>query len=158
MSIATVPVTPPDLIHKFQFAVEIDGWEQAYFTKANLPEIEFDEATLAPGGSYFDVKLPGRAKFSDITLELGTRADVADDEALAWLSSQVDLAKHRSSVPSEFLRDIAIVQNNRPGEEYRRWTVHGAWIKKYTPGEGDGSSSDFQIRQIVIAYQFYTAD
>jgi len=156
MGIVATLTTPADMVHKFQFGVEIDGFEQALFQKCNLPEIEFDEATFGGAGSYFDMKLPGRAKFADIVLELGTRADTASDEVLEWIEQQVDLAQHRSSPPSEFLRDLAIIQYTRPGLEYRRWNVHGAWVKKYVPGEGDGASSDIQIRQVTLTYQYYT--
>lgn len=151
-------VTPKDLIQSWQFAVEIDGFEAAYFTKADLPEAEFEEVTFAPAGSAFDQKLPGRAKFADITLEKGIPADSADTAAFTWLTSQMDFSAGTGTPAADYLKDIAVVEYSRDGQAARRWNLRGAWIKKYTPGNREGGKSENAMEQIVVTYQYYSLE
>lgn len=152
------PRTPVAQVQAWQFGVEIDGFTQAYFTKATLPEVELDTAEFSPAGSMFNQKLPGRAAFADITLTMGTRSDTAEDEAFTWLTQTFNVLEQIGADPADFLRDIAIVQYSRPGVEFRRWVLHGAWVKKYAPGEQDGSSSDNVMRELTLSYQYYTQE
>ena len=58
----SVGVTPKNLHQKWQFGVVIDGFEAGLFTKASLPEFEFDEVKFSPAGAIFDQKVAGRVE------------------------------------------------------------------------------------------------
>lgn len=148
------PNTPPNLIQAWQFGVEIQGFTAAYFTRSNLPEIEFEESSFAPAGSLFNTKLPGRATFSDVVMSLGQRAEEAEDAAWLWVTKQADFQTQVGADPSSFMLDVAITQYSRPGNAFRRWVLFGAWVKKYVPGDMDGSSSDPIVRELTLTYQF----
>ena len=147
---------PKNIRQKWMFAIEINGFNAALFTKCQMPKAEFEEATFSPAGSMFDQKVPGRVKFEDITLEKGILVDGADDSALSWLKSQADLEAGTGDNPEAFMRDVDIIERNRQGEETRRFTLHGAWIKKYEQDDNDGGSSDAAIEKITLCYQYWT--
>lgn len=149
-------VTPRDLVQNWAFAVEIDGFNAAFFTKADMPKAEFEQAEFAPAGSAFDQKLPSRVKFDDITLEKGVSVEGTDRAVLDWISQQMDFTTGTGTLSATYLRDIAIVEYDRAGTEVRRWTVIGAWVKKYEPGTREGKNSENAIEQLTIAYQYYT--
>lgn len=148
--------TPQSLVQAWQFGVEINGFDTALFRKGQEPKTEFDESSFAPGGSMFDQKLPGRAKFADITLEKGQLQAGADSAALAWVQTQVDVINVTGGLPSSFLRDVDIVRYDRTGKEIRRWTLHGAWVKSLEFDDIEGGKSDPSIEKITLAYQYWT--
>lgn len=149
-------VMPKELIQNWSFSIEIDGFNAAYFTKAEMPKVEFEQAEFAPAGSLFDQKLPGRAKFDDITLDRGVFADGVDSEAYTWISQTADFAAGIGAIQTMYLKDIAIVEYDRVGNEMRRWDLHGAWIKKYEAGTREGKNTENAIETITITYQYYT--
>jgi len=155
-----VGVTPKSLHQKWQFGVEIDGFTAAYFTKANLPEVEFEVTKFAPGGAIFDQKAPGRATFNDVTLEMGVPQDnAAGEELMEWLKLQIDIPNNVGAcAPEDAMKDVDIIEFSRCGEEIRRWRLHDAFIKTAKFGELDGSSSDNSIRSATIAYNYFSVE
>ncbi len=148
--------TPKSLYQRYQFAVEINGFDYALFQKVKLPDIEFEEVAFAPAGSMFDQKVAGRAKFSDITYEKGIQQDGTDREALNWVQKILDVNASSGGVPEDYMRDVDIVQYNRQGNETRRWTLHGAWVKKLEYGELEGKSNENVIEVMTLSYQYYS--
>lgn len=151
-----IGTTPSSLFQSWQFGVEINGFNAALFSKGKEPSIEFEEVAFAPAGSMYDQKTPGRVKFEDITLEKGVLQNGADQAALTWLASQVDVLAGTGGVPSDCLRDVDLVRFDRSGRETRRWTLHGAWIKKYEGDELEGGKTDNSIEKITLCYQYWT--
>lgn len=147
--------TPRSLVQRWQWSIEIDGFDAALFSKATIPSIEFEETTFASAGAMFDHKAAGRATFDDITLEKGQVQDGADDEINNWLRTQMDLAAQTGGVPSEYMRDFDLVQRDRHGNEYKRYRIKGAWIKRFEAGDLEGASSENVIEVLTMAYQYY---
>jgi len=143
------------LYHRSQFAIEANGFDLALFQKAKLPEAEIEEVSFSPAGSIADQKVAGRVKYADIALEKGVRQDGADREALNWFNNVLGV-KAGMGLPEDYMRDVDIVQYNRRGEETRRWTLHGCWIKKLEYGDVEGSSNENVIEIITLTYQYYT--
>lgn len=153
-----VGLVPKSLHQKWQFGVEIDGFTAAYFTKANLPEFEFEDVAFAPGGSIFDQVAAGRVSFSDVTLEMGEPQGEAGDALYEWVEQVVDTLTNSGGVPETYLRDVDIVQFDRTGTEYKRWRLHGAYPKSGNFGELEGGSSDNTIRTLTLKYQYPTKE
>ena len=147
---------PKSLYQNWQFAVEINGFDVALFKKTDLPKTEFDEVTFAAGGSMFDQKVAGRAKFEDLNMEKGLLQDGGDEAARDWIKKQVDVNAGVGNLPNDYMQDADLVQYDRTGAETRRWTLHGAWIKKLEYDELDGSSSENTIEKLTITYQYWT--
>lgn len=148
-------VTPKSLIQKWQFSVEIAGFDPAYFTKADLPEIEFDKAEFNPAGSMFPQKAAGRASFNDITLEKGKSQGPTEESLLSWIRQCITVAAATGGVPTDYMRDIDLVQYDRTGAEVKRFRLFSAFVGSAKFGEGDGSSSDNDMESITICYQFF---
>lgn len=151
-------VTPQSLQQKWQFGVEITGLEKAwaYFTKADFPEIEFDEVEFNPAGSMFPMKAAGRAKFSDITLEKGVPQDVdQEDSILGWIKACISVSAMTGGVPKLYQKDVDLVRYDRTGKEIKRFRLFGAWVKSAKFGEGDGSSSDNEMESMTLSFQYF---
>lgn len=146
---------PQNLYQNWQFAIEINGFDVALFKKGQEPKTEFEEVTFAPAGSMFDQKVAGRMKFGDLTLEKGVLADGSDEAARDWVRLQADVNYGVGALPDEYMRDIDIVRYDRSGNETRRWTLHGAWIKSLEYDDLEGGSSDNTIEKISIAFQYW---
>ncbi len=156
MTMSVSPRIPESLVHRDKFAVEANGFDLALFSKAKLPEVEFEEITFSPAGSSFDQKVPGRPKYADITLEKGVLQSGADTEALTWFERIID-ANTGVGVPiPAYLKDVDIVLYNNSGAEVRRFTLHGAWVKKLEYGDADASVSENVIEIITLTYQYFT--
>lgn len=147
---------PQSLYQNWQFAIEINGFDVALFRKGQEPKTEFEEVAFAPAGSMFDQKVAGRMKFEDITLEKGTLADGSDESARDWVRLQADVNAGVGALPDEYMRDIDIVRYDRSGNETRRWTLHGAWIKSLEYDELEGGSSDNTIEKLTLCYQYWS--
>ena len=151
----TAGVTPKSIAQKWQFGVEIDGFNAAYFTKIGLPEVEFEEVTFAPAGSMFNQKAAGRASFSDIDAEKGVPQDVSDFSLLNWVKKCIDVFTATGGVPADYMKDIDIVRYDRTGKEIQRYRLYGAWVKRAKFGELEGGSSDNDIESMTISYQYF---
>ncbi len=147
--------TPKSLVQRWQWSIEIDGFDVALFSKATIPPLEFEETTFASAGAMFDHKTAGRVSFDDITLEKGQVQDGTDDEVFNWIKTQLDVSTQTGGVPADYMRDFDIVQRDRAGNEYRRYRIKGAWIKKFEGGDLEGASSENVIEVLTMAYQYY---
>lgn len=146
---------PQSLYQNWQFAIEINGFDVALFRKGQEPKTEFEEVAFSPAGSMFDQKVAGRLKFDDITLEKGVLANGSDEAARDWVKLQANVNLNTGALPDQYMRDIDIVRYDRSGNETRRWTLHGAWIKTLEYDELEGGSSDNTIEKLTITYQYW---
>ena len=133
---------PKSLYQNWQFAIEVNGFDVALFHKGQEPKTEFEEVAFAPAGSMFDQKVAGRVKFEDITLEKGTLQDGSDEAAREWIKKQVDVNAVTGGLPADYMRDIDVVRYDRTGNETRRWTLHGAWVKALEYDELEGGNTE----------------
>lgn len=149
-------VTPQSVHQQWQFGVEIQGFNAAYFTSVDpLPNINFEEVTFAPAGSMFDQKVAGRASFPDITLSKGIPQDNPETDILDWIKKCINVYQATGGVPKDYMRDVDIVDYDRTGREIRRYRLYGAWVKEYNPGSRDGGSSENSIEEMVLTYQYF---
>lgn len=106
----------------------------------------------------FDQKVAGRVKFDDIVLEKGILQDGTDEATLDWLKQEVDVNATTGGLPNDYMRDIDIVRYDRSGNETRRWTLHGAWVKKVEYTELEGGNTENTIEKLTICYQYWTKE
>lgn len=148
-------VTPQSLQQKWQFAVEIGGFNAAYFTQSDFPEMEFDEVEFNPAGSMFPQKSAGRASFSDVTLEKGVPQEEPEENILDWIRQCITVAAATGGVPADYMRDVDLVKYDREGNEIQRFRLFNAWVKTAKFGEAEGGSSDNEIETMTLTYQFF---
>jgi phage tail-like protein len=147
---------PQSLYQNWQFAIEVNGFDVALFKKGQEPKTEFEEVAFAPAGSMFDQKVAGRVKFDDLTFEKGSLQDGSDESARDWIRRQVDVNTGTGGLPADYMRDVDIVRYDRAGNETRRWTLHGAWIKTLEYDELEGGNTDNTIEKLSLCFQYWT--
>lgn len=139
---------------RFKFLVEIDGFVRAGFQKAGPLEANVEKIEYREGGALLPDKSAGGASFEDITLEYGATDSLED---YAWFSQVLDAATQTGGAdPSEYKRDLAIIQLDRAGREVQRWNVYGAWPVRFRAGDWDNTATtEKTIRQLVLTYDYF---
>jgi phage tail-like protein len=146
---------PQSLYQNWQFAIEINGFDVALFSKGQEPKTEFEEVAFAPAGSMFDQKVAGRMKFEDITFEKGILQTGLDRAAIDWVRLQGNVLLAAGALPQQYMRMVDVVRYNRMGIETRRWKLVGAWVKTLEYSELEGGNTENTIEKITICYQYW---
>ncbi|MBL7208499.1 MAG: phage tail protein [Dehalococcoidia bacterium] len=108
-----------------RFHVEIDGIEEAAFGECSGLEAETEVLTYEQGGvNDHPDKLPGRTKFTNVSLKRG----VTDSNALwEWYSKVIQGKVERKS--------FSIILYDPKGSEVKRWSFERAYPVKWSgPG------------------------
>jgi len=127
----------------YAFYVEIGGIVQAAFHECTGLEIELDITEYEEGGlNTYVHKLPGRVKYSDLTLRFGT---AGSEDLWKWYERVCQGTIER--------KDISIVLHDTAGEEVRRWSFTGAYPIQWTGPELGADSTEVAIDTLVIAHQ-----
>ena len=132
-----------DPYKNFRFRVEIEGLQQAGFREvsgfdASLDVIEYREVDQ----EITKRKIPGLAKYSNITLKWGVTDSV---ELYTWLEECIDGTITRKTV--------TIIALNETGDDVATWTVSEAWPVKYTAASFNATNSEVAIDSIEIAHE-----
>lgn len=146
-----IPVFPGNPRQKHQFNVLIDGFESAWFEKAQIPELETEIDEFNPAGSVRATKFAGRMKVGDAVLEKGMMSDSADLAGWEWLKTVIDTEAGDLGDPARYKKDIEIVHVDRVGRVIQRWMLKGAFVKKLTVVDGEGGSSEHVIETLTLS-------
>lgn len=129
-----------------RFLLEIDGIAKAGFSSATIPEtstevVEYREGDERPTPR----KLIGSNEYGDLTLETGVTDDSV--ELFEWWDQvqqgEVEAAR----------RNIAVVVQDRGGEDGARWEFRDAWPRQYDAPDLDASANDVAIESLEIAHE-----
>ena len=142
---------PRRLDHKYNFGVEIDGFQSAAFNKCSGIEWEAADVDYWEGGAIIPVKEPGRITVPDVTLDRGVGLD---EDMHNWAVEAYDFVKNGGVVPQDLKRNLEVVQYARDKSEKRRVTLFNGYPKKYSFGEWDNDADEVVIEQLVIRYDF----
>jgi phage tail-like protein len=136
---------------KFMFAVEIDGLEVAWFSKASGLEAEADVVEQHEGGDPVVAdESPGKIKYADIVLEVGVTDNT---ELYDWWSLVHDAINGIGEEDDDYKKNVAIIQKNRHGQPRWRFEIDRAWIKKYVGSDFDASASENAVEQVTLRYR-----
>lgn len=138
---------------QYKFVVEIDGVAHVGFQDCSELSAELEMAEYYEGGAVLPEKLPGRAKITDITLSRA--ACIGDRDLWNWFTQVVDMAAQTGAASPAHKRNLDIVQRARDDTVVRRWTVYGAWPKKFVAGAWDNKSNDPTAEQVVLAADYF---
>ncbi len=148
------PESVMHLMQNWQFAIEIDGFMSALFTKGAPPEITNNKVEFDSAGSLYTMPAAGRVVFGTITLEKGILADGTDDAALQWLFHTMNVQLQNGWIPQDYMRTIDLVKAGRTGKPFRRWRLFSAFISQLTYSDLEGSSDDNTIETLSIDYHY----
>lgn len=125
------------------FSVEIDGIQEAVFRECSGLESEIEVLSYEEGGvNDHPHKLPGRAKFTNVTLKRG----VTDSKDLwEWFSGGIQGQIKRKTVH--------IILCDAKGEEVKRWTFDGAYPIKWTGPSLNANETVLAIETLELAHE-----
>ena len=124
------------------FFVEIDGIDHGGFTECSGLQAETEVTDYVEGGNNgFVHKLPGRTKFSNITLKWGST-----DSAALW---EWYLNVTRGQVER---RDVSVVLYNSEQEEVRRWNLREAYPIKWVGPAFNAAAPAVAVETLEITH------
>jgi len=129
-----------DPYKNYRFLVEIDGIVQARFSECSGFGSEVQVVEYREGGDTTTArKLPGMAKYSDITLKWG----ITDSRELYdW---------HLTAVSGHIQRkNGSIVILSDTGDEKVRWNFFSAWPSKYAGPGFNAKGNDVAIDTLTV--------
>lgn len=138
-----MPGERKDPYRNFRFRVEIEGIQQAGFREvsgfdASLSIVEYREGNevITPR------KLPGLAKYSNITLKWGVTDSM---DMYQWIEDCVSGTISRKTV--------TIIALDEEGNDVATWQVIEAWPTKYTAPSFNGTASEVAIENLELAHE-----
>lgn len=138
---------------KWAFALSIDGFNWAGFTKCSELKVTAAVVEHFEGGSMLPQKSAGRAKFENLTLERG--AVSSDIDMYLWMSEVVSGPMNLGLKEVGYKRNADLIQLDRDGEILKRYSLIWAWPTEYVAGDWDNSSDDAVIEKLVLAYDYF---
>jgi phage tail-like protein len=131
-----------DPLRNFRFRVEIDnisvaGFSEATIGPALLQSIDYREGTDAPHVR----KLPGLAKFGNITLRRGVSDNL---ELYNWFRHVAS-----GSTPTD-RRSMVIVVADESGADAARFVVDNAWPVRYESSDLNAKGNDVLIETLEV--------
>ncbi len=135
--------TRVDPYMNFNFLVEIDGITQAWFRECSGLDSSTDPVEYREGGENSTTrKLPGKTKYSDISLKRGI---TDSDELWKWRKSVVDGKIQR--------KNGSIVLLDDAGEEKIRWNFVSAWPSKWEGPSFNATANEVAVEGLTIAHE-----
>lgn len=149
------PTFPGNPSQKWQWKIQIDGVDAAWFEGCTLPHKTLAKDTFNPAGSVRPTNFAGRAEISEITLHKGVRSESADLQAYNWLTQACNTQTGDLGDPASYKRDLDICRVNRLGVTVEKHECKGCYVQEVSLDDPDGSSSDHMIENIVIVPDDY---
>jgi len=143
-----MPARPTDPLIGFSFSLEVQGTLTGYFTEISGlgSETEIVEHKITdPQGRDVVQKIPGRLKFTDVTLKRGITAlkDIWDWRKMVEDGNIVGARKHATiTMYDQALSAIA------------RWNLENAWPTKVSGPSLQSDSNAFGVEEVSITFEF----
>lgn len=131
----------------WRYFVEIDRVTVAEFIECGGLTVERESNGITEGGqTTYEIKLPGRLKYTNITLKRG----LIDLQLLDWLLKNADT----NTVKPE-LRNVTIYLANESGETAYTWSVKHAYPVKWTGPQLKADSNEISMEELELAYTYF---
>jgi phage tail-like protein len=130
-----------DPYKNYRFLVEIDGIVQAGFAECSGFGSEVQVVEYREGGDPTTArKLPGTAKYPDITLKWGM---TDSRELYDW---------HLTAINGQLERkNGSVIVLDDTGQEQARWNFFSAWPSKYTGPSFNAKGNDVAIDTLTVS-------
>lgn len=132
------------------FIVEVDGKMLGEFREVNGLSAEIEVQEVREGGQNDWVhKLPGRIKYSDVTLKRGM---TLDNGMYNWLSEWTGVNYERFGMLVR-RQTVAITLKSSSGSRLRTWVLTDAFPTKWTGPQLSIENDSFLYEEIVLCHQ-----
>lgn len=144
--------TPRSYHKKFNFSIEIEGVDIAWFESCSALEEEVGVVEQHEGGDPGPAdQSPGKRKITPVTLSVGVTENT---ELYDWWLQVVDASSGKGAPDEQYKKKVAIVQRDRDGSELKRWTLFKAWPSKHVGGEWDAKSEENVTESVTLVYKY----
>lgn len=132
-----------DPYRNFNYLVEIDGITQAGFSDVSGFDVTVDPIEYREGGQVTSArKIPGMAKFGNITLKWGLTDSV---ELYEWFRDVMSGVIER--------RNGSIILLDLEGQEKLRWNFFDAWPTKWDAPNFSAKSNEIAIETLELVVE-----
>jgi phage tail-like protein len=143
-----MPSRPTDPLIGFSFTLEVQGTLTGYFTEISGlgSETEIVEHKIVdPQGRDLVQKIPGRLKFTDVTLKRGITAlkDIWDWRKMV---ENGDIKGAR--------KNATITMYDQSLSAVARWNLENAWPSKVSGPSLQSDSNAFGVEEVSITFEF----
>ncbi len=131
----------------FKFALEMAGQIKGFFTEVSGIGSEndvIDHKVVTETGKEIIHKIPGRLKWTDITLKRG----ITDSKDVWIWRDQVIQGKI-----DDARKNVSIIMMNRKDDPVARWDMTNAWPSKVTGPGLKSDSNEIGIEEMVIVHE-----
>jgi phage tail-like protein len=137
----------PDPSPSFRFGVKIDSIQVARFSECSGLEFEQETFDYKEGGLNTGLhRLPGRFKFTNLTLKKG----IATDGAVLW-----NWVKSTAQGTIQ-TKGVTVTLFDLSGKPLRVWTYQDAYPVKWSSSALNAEQSAIAIETLVLAHQGMT--
>lgn len=121
--------------------------DEARFQSVSGLSVEYETEEFREGGeNRFVHKLPGRTKYSDLTLKRGM---LVGSETVGWF--------FRAFREREFqAKTVSVILLNDKAEPLRTWNVAHAVPKKWTVSDFNANENSVVVETLELTYQYFT--
>lgn len=149
---------------------------RAGFASVTIPEVTHGVMTYRDNlDNYAPRKIPGLAKFNQITLSRGVlpapennTVSTGNKDFYAWVSQVVSFNPAQAIInevtgtsrnnivrqTQDFRKDMIIIQRDREGRAARRWYIMNAWPVSYKGGSDlDASTEAKSMESLTLEYE-----
>ena len=131
----------------FNFAIEVSGIIQGYFTEAaglGSEQEVVEHKIVGKDAKEIVRKIPGRLKWGDITLKRGITRNL---DFWDWrrMVEEGDVAKAR--------KNGSIMMYDQEGTECARWNFTSGWPSKVSGPSVNTTSNDIGVEELTIVHE-----
>ena len=139
----------------FNFVLEIDGKTIGYFTDVGGLGLEIEVVEVQEGGqNQFTHKLPGRMKWTNITLKRGI---TSSKDLFEWATKSA--GDGFSGSGNQLERTTGkVAMLDATGSQVQAWSFDGAYPVKWTGPTMSADSNDIATEELEIAHHGFTAE
>lgn len=135
--------TRVDPLATFRFHVQIGEISEAMFTECSGLQAQIEVEEYVEGGANDRVRrLPGRAKFTNVTLKRGV---CCSDSLWRWWNDVLQGKVAR--------KEVTIALYSRQGEEVMRWTLADAFPVKWVAPPLKAAESTAAVESLELTYE-----
>lgn len=144
-----MPVQRENPYANYNFAVDLGGGDELWFSEVDLPSGELEVIEYREGADKTSAarKLPGRARYPNVTLRRGVAGRL---ELFQWWDALRDGGLDR--------RTVAITLLDEQRNPVQRWVLRNAWPAKLEYSRLDALGNEVVIETLELAHEGFETE
>ncbi len=132
-------------LRAYNFAVDIDGQVQGYFTQVTGLQAQIETIDYREGGGQYVQKLRGRVAFGEVELFYGITTSL---DLWRWMEDSLKSDTYKKNI------SIVLLDHHRRSGAMR-WNLINAWPCRWRAQPLDGLASDVAVESMALAFDYF---